>query len=137
MLVLSLTAIVKTIEYGGERRTLVKVVHIVVSIMAGLRSGDRCGTIAAKEVSWRDIMSKERRNRREFFGLAGAGLAGAAVGPWLGGTPVQAAAVDADADLVVFNAVVYTIDTRLPRAEAFAAKGGRFIAVGTTADIKG
>ena len=82
-------------------------------------------------------MSKERRNRREFFGLAGAGLAGAAVGPWLGGTPVQAAAADADADLVVFNAVVYTIDTRLPKAEAFAVKGGRFIAVGTTADIKG
>jgi predicted amidohydrolase YtcJ len=82
-------------------------------------------------------MSKERRNRREFFGLAGAGLAGAAVGPWLGGTPVQAAAVDADADLVVFNAKVYTVDARLPRAEAFALKGGRFIAVGTTADIKG
>jgi predicted amidohydrolase YtcJ len=82
-------------------------------------------------------MSKERRNRREFFGLAGAGLAGAAVAPWLGGTPVQAAAVDADADLVVFNAKVYTVDARLPRAEAFAVKGGRFIAVGTTADIKG
>src|SRR5690349_14938974 len=82
-------------------------------------------------------MTNERRNRREFFGLAGAGLAGAAVAPWLGGTPVQAAAVDADADLVVFNAKVYTVDARLPRAEAFAVKGGRFIAVGTTADIKG
>jgi len=82
-------------------------------------------------------MTNERRNRREFFGLAGAGLAGAVAGPWLGGTSVQAAAVDADADLVVFNAKVYTVDARLPRAEAFAVKGGRFIAVGTTADIKG
>ncbi|HEX7793503.1 MAG TPA: amidohydrolase [Vicinamibacterales bacterium] len=82
-------------------------------------------------------MTNERRNRREFFGLAGAGLAGAAAAPWLGGTSAQAAAVDADADLVVFNAKVYTIDARLPRAEAFAVKGGRFIAVGTTADIKG
>jgi len=82
-------------------------------------------------------MTNERRNRREFFGLAGAGLAGAVAGPWLGGTPVQAAAADADADLVVFNAKVYTIDARLPRAEAFAVKGGRFIAVGTTADMKG
>src|SRR4029077_2536286 len=52
-------------------------------------------------------------------------------------TPVLAAAADADADLVVFNAKVYTIDSRLPRAEAFAAKGGRFVAVGNTADIKG
>jgi predicted amidohydrolase YtcJ len=82
-------------------------------------------------------MTNEGRNRREFFGLAGAGLAGAVAGPWLGGTAVQAAAVDADADLVVFNAKVYTVDARLPRAEAFAVKGGRFIAVGTTADIKG
>jgi len=82
-------------------------------------------------------MTNERRNRREFFGLAGAGLAGAVAGPWLGGTSVKAAAVDADADLVVFNAKVYTVDARLPRAEAFAVKGGRFIAVGTTADIKG
>jgi predicted amidohydrolase YtcJ len=82
-------------------------------------------------------MTNDRRNRREFFGLAGAGIAGAVAGPWLGGTPVQAAAVDADADLVVFNAKVYAVDARLPRAEAFAVKGGRFIAVGTTADIKG
>jgi hypothetical protein len=82
-------------------------------------------------------MSGDRRNRREFIGLTGAGLAGAVAGPWLGGTPVQAAAADADADLVVFNAKVYTIDAQLPRADAFAVKGGRFIAVGTTADMKG
>ena len=41
------------------------------------------------------------------------------------------------ADLVVTNARVYTVDTRMPRAEAFAVKDGRFLAVGSTADIKG
>jgi predicted amidohydrolase YtcJ len=82
-------------------------------------------------------MSGDRRNRREFIGLTGAGLAGAVAGPWLSATPLQAAAADADTDLVVFNAKVYTIDARLPRAEAFAVKGGRFIAVGTTADMRG
>jgi predicted amidohydrolase YtcJ len=71
------------------------------------------------------------------MGLSGAGLAGAVSAPWFGATSVLAAAADLDADLVVFNAKVYTIDSRLPRAEAFAAKGGRFVAVGTTADIKG
>ena len=40
--------------------------------------------------------------------LTGAGLAGAVTAPWLGATPVLAAAADADADLVVFNAKVYT-----------------------------
>lgn len=41
-----------------------------------------------------------------------------------------------DPDLVVYNAKVYTIDSALPRAEAFAIAGSRFIAVGTTADIR-
>jgi hypothetical protein len=42
-----------------------------------------------------------------------------------------------DAELVVFNAYVYTVDSRLPKAEAFAIRDGRFIAVGSNADIKG
>ena len=41
-----------------------------------------------------------------------------------------------DADLVVFNAKVYTVDESAPRAEAFAVKANRFVAVGKTADIK-
>ena len=41
-----------------------------------------------------------------------------------------------DPDLIVINARVYTIDPALPRAEAFAVKGDRFIAVGSTADIR-
>jgi predicted amidohydrolase YtcJ len=42
-----------------------------------------------------------------------------------------------DADLVVLNAKVYTVDPKLPQAEAFALKSGRFMAVGSSADIKG
>ncbi len=74
-----------------------------------------------------------RFNRRKFIGLTGAGMAGVVGGPWLG----SAVAADAEnADLVVFNAKVYTVDSRAPKAEAFAVKAGRFIAVGSTADIK-
>jgi predicted amidohydrolase YtcJ len=39
-------------------------------------------------------------------------------------------------DLAVVNAVVYTVDERRPRAEAFAVKNGRFVAVGTNAEIR-
>ena len=39
-------------------------------------------------------------------------------------------------DLVVLNARVYTIDDALPRVEAFAVKHGRFVAVGSTGDIR-
>src|SRR5204862_6685663 len=85
----------------------------------------------------RDTMTQQRHSRRGFMGLTGAGLAGVVSAPWVGATTALAAAADADADLVVFNAKVYTIDSRLPRAEAFAAKSGRFTATGTTADIKG
>jgi predicted amidohydrolase YtcJ len=42
-----------------------------------------------------------------------------------------------EADLIVVNARVYTVDSRTPRAEAFAIKGSRFLAVGSNAAIKG
>jgi predicted amidohydrolase YtcJ len=76
-------------------------------------------------------------SRAEFLGLSGV-LAGAA----LGCRP--AAVVDDQAtggglaatpDLVVVNARVFTSDDARPRAEAFAVKDGRFMAVGTTGDI--
>ena len=78
------------------------------------------------------------RSRREFMGLTGAGLAAAASGSWLRSTPAVAAALadPQDADLVVFNAKVYTVDAGAPSAEAFAVKAGRFAAVGSTQDIK-
>jgi predicted amidohydrolase YtcJ len=81
---------------------------------------------------------KQRHSRREFMGLTGAGIAGVAAAPWLGAAPAAQAATDTDnPDLVVFNAVVYTIDSRMSKAEAFAVKGGRFVAVGASADIRG
>ena len=86
-----------------------------------------------------------RPSRREFLALTGAGAAGAAGlhdqgGPRLAGQPAapRAATTPAsgNADLVVVNAKVYTMDGATPRAEAFAIKGGRFTAVGSNADIK-
>jgi predicted amidohydrolase YtcJ len=77
----------------------------------------------------------KKHSRREFLGLTGIGFAGLAGGPWVG----SAIAADLDAqnaDLVVFNAKVYTVDPRAPRAEAFAVKGSRFVAIGTTAEMK-
>src|SRR5215472_4862370 len=84
-------------------------------------------------------MGKSRRNRREFLGLAGAGVAGAVGAQFIGGTRVEAQTTPSDArdaDLIIVNAKVYTVDDRQPRADAFAVRGGRFIAVGTTADIR-
>src|SRR5499427_721042 len=79
-----------------------------------------------------------RYGRREFIGLTAAGVAGTVGARWLGEAPAQAQTVDArDADLVVFNAKVFTMDGRTPRAEALAVKNGRFVAVGTTADLRG
>jgi predicted amidohydrolase YtcJ len=78
-------------------------------------------------------MTNHRRSRRGFLSLTGAGIAGVIGGTW----PRAVAAAEAqDADLVVFNAKVYTVDSRAPKAEAFAVKAGRFAAVGSNADIK-
>jgi len=40
------------------------------------------------------------------------------------------------ADLVLYNGVVYTVDGKFSVAQAFAVKGGKFIAVGTNDDIR-
>jgi predicted amidohydrolase YtcJ len=77
------------------------------------------------------------------MGLTAAGVAGLVAPPSLSGTPVFSAlsaretAQGTDPDLVVVNAKVYTMDDATPRAEAFAVSGGRFVAVGTTAAIRG
>jgi predicted amidohydrolase YtcJ len=47
-----------------------------------------------------------------------------------------AAEAEGAADLVVLNAKVYTVDSRTPRVEAFAVKAGRFVALGSTEEIK-
>jgi predicted amidohydrolase YtcJ len=66
--------------------------------------------------------------RRDFLGMAGAGIGLS----WAG----AARAAAEGADLVVFNARVYTVDDRAPKAQAFAVKDSRFVAVGSDADIK-
>ncbi len=82
----------------------------------------------------------ERRTRRDFMGLTVGSVAGAAAGagtPWFTRTvAAQQGAQAGTADLIVTNAKVYTIDSRLPRAEAFAVRNNRFLAVGTNAEIR-
>jgi hypothetical protein len=77
--------------------------------------------------------------RGEFLGF-GALLAGAAAA-----TPLPKTRVDVQApptpqgiepDLVVVNARVYTLDAARLRAEALAIKNGRFVAVGTSSDVR-
>ena len=75
-----------------------------------------------------------KHSRKDFLGFAGASIAGASIAgavgaPLLGGfSPAFAQGSPAptraqDADLVVHNAKVYTVDGAMPRAEAFAVKG--------------
>jgi len=89
-----------------------------------------------------------RHTRREFFALTGVAIAGAAGVARLGaqgdrapGTPAApraaATAASGSADLIVVNARVYTMESGAPRADAFAVKGGRFIAVGGSTEVKG
>lgn len=40
-----------------------------------------------------------------------------------------------NADLLIFNATIYTVDTNFSKASAFAVKDGKFIAVGTSEEI--
>jgi len=78
-------------------------------------------------------------SRRGFIGTSAKALAVAIGWPNLEAQQVPDAQPTSpkEADLVVTNAKVYTVDAGLPRAEAFAVKGGRFIAVGKNDDIKG
>ncbi|HEX8413920.1 MAG TPA: amidohydrolase, partial [Sphingomicrobium sp.] len=69
-------------------------------------------------------MFDKPHSRRRFMALGAGGMAGALTGPWL---RAAAAAEPQDADLVVFNAKVYTVDKSAPTAQAFAVRNGRFI----------
>ncbi len=76
-------------------------------------------------------------NRRRFLALAGTGAFGTYISGLL--KPARAdenSAPPSKPDMIVVNANVYTVDARLPRAEAFAVRGGRFQAVGTNQDIR-
>ena len=90
-------------------------------------------------------MAKGPISRKDFLGL-GAILAGALgtsrlpvpSAPWRAdpGAPDQARGGGIEADLIVVNARVLTQDAAVPRAEAFAVKDGRFLAIGSNADIR-
>lgn len=80
-----------------------------------------------------------KSSRRDFLQRTGLGMAGLAGTPLLGGKAHAQSLAVADAgapELVVVNANIYTIDTTLPRATAFAVKGDRFLAVGGSEEIR-
>jgi hypothetical protein len=74
----------------------------------------------------------DQQSRREFVAVAAAGAlaiaARRAPGALLRSEPPEP-------ELVVLNAKIYTMNAASPRAEAFAVKGGRFVAVGRTSEI--
>lgn len=69
-------------------------------------------------------------DRRAFMTVFGGAVG--AVG-WMG---AARAATPINVDLVVYNAKVHTVDDAMPGAEAFAVSNGRFVAVGSSADIR-
>ena len=69
-------------------------------------------------------------SRRSFLKQSGAVFAG------FGATHLTAASGSRDADVVVLNANVHTVDFRMPSAAAFAVKDGRFVAIGTNDEAK-
>ena len=79
-------------------------------------------------------------SRREFLESGAALTAALGVGvsarPLGATTPAQQQTAGPGPDMVVLNARVFTVDERQPRAEAFAVKNGRFIAVGSSDDIR-
>ncbi|MCC7417547.1 MAG: amidohydrolase [Acidobacteria bacterium] len=81
-----------------------------------------------------------RFTRAEFLRASGALSAALGIGEWPASAapPAQAGSrgPGAPADLAVLDARVLTMDAALPRAEAFAVKDGRFIAVGRSADVR-
>src|SRR5215813_5948214 len=85
-------------------------------------------------------MTNGRHTRREFLGIAGAGVAGVATGASFDSAAVgQSSDATKDpqsADLVVYNAKVYTMEDSEPTAEAFAIKNGRFVLVGSNESAK-
>ena len=77
-------------------------------------------------------MSYRPIDRREMLRAVGAGLLYAGSGPLRAQTLASAGVADA----VVVNARIYTVEPAAARAEALAVKDGRFIAVGSDAQIR-
>jgi hypothetical protein len=75
--------------------------------------------------------------RSEFLRIAGAGAAASGLG--FAGSPQSGRVGRVDTsrpDVALVNGRVLTMDPALPRAEAFAVKDGRFVAIGSNDDIR-
>ncbi len=78
-------------------------------------------------------------SRREFIqsGAAATAALGLGLPPAPAQTiPLQEPGVSAGPDLVLINGRIFTVDERVPRAEALAVKNGRFVAVGSSDDVR-
>lgn len=76
-------------------------------------------------------------SRRDFFKQSAlAAAAGCAVWPQGSAQAADEPPLGDGPELVVVNAVVYTVDDARPKAEAFAVRGGRFVAVGGNDEIR-
>jgi predicted amidohydrolase YtcJ len=75
-------------------------------------------------------ISKNRRAFLEGIGFTAAGLAGSGL------MPAWGQGLSSPPDLIVINAKVTTMDAARPTAQAFAIKGDRFVAVGSTTEIR-
>jgi hypothetical protein len=76
-------------------------------------------------------MTRNGQSRRTFLKRSSGAFAGLAVAPHL-----TAVSISQEADLVVLNARVHTVDPQMPSATALAVKAGRFVAVGTNEEVK-
>ena len=75
------------------------------------------------------------RSRRDFLGLGALGAVGAFTPASLRAAAlVPSAAINPD--LIVVNAKVHTMERTTPAAQGFAVHGGRFVAVGTSAEMR-
>ena len=74
--------------------------------------------------------------RKEFLGFSAVLAGGAGVAKLPVAAAQEPGAAEGPPDLVVVNARVYTVDDALPRAEAFAVRGDRFVAVGSSDDVR-
>ncbi len=77
----------------------------------------------------------EKETRRRFFGSL-LGAAAAATPLFANVSPREALTESPEADLVLLNGNVFTVDDSQPHAEAFAIKHSRFVAAGSSHDVK-
>ncbi|MGH9758964.1 MAG: amidohydrolase family protein, partial [Candidatus Acidiferrales bacterium] len=77
----------------------------------------------------------EKETRRRFFGSL-LGAAAAATPLFANISPREALSQSPEADLVLLNGNVFTVDDQQPHAEAFAIKHSRFVAVGSSHDVE-